>query len=647
MQGQRGALGSLPDTMNLQQSNDSTLDPQIFWNSINNNANTVLPDFMVSPPPVLGNSMNQQHRQTLSGWNVGEPSSSIQNQSSSSSSAFTGTGSLLGLQQYEPIPNTSGVNFFAESSNSQATAAAVAIHRDLNMNAVAENVEDDCQIVERPVPPNLNGWMSSSSTDSLSEENGARRLSCKRKAIEGQSSRHGESNVWNDNNNSNGSLSISAPPTLNNTNLNMNPILGLGTGAGAATEIPLEQRNFRVRINSSSRSRQDELTLQNTIGSSNPNAPHMQQLSRLLSLNGSSSALPQGPTLQPRQTPPVVGHAPGLRRTLIPSRWNRGSSSRNVESNPNPNPNPNPLFANVIQQQSTNWSLSNGSGSLSVSSANIGSSSRAGAATNPSGHSAAAGPNWFSNQYPRRLDLVRRSLLAASDFEAGSSSNNGGNVRSGPSNTNLQEAPPAAVVDHGQRVTLPRSRSAALLERTLDGASGLPFPLRTLAAGGEGRTRLMSEIRNVLDLMRRGEALGVEDVMILDQSSVFFRMADVHDRHREMRVDVDNMSYEELLALEDRIGYVSTGLTEELVMNQLKKRKYFTIAMGSQMELEPCCVCQEEYLDGEDIGSLDCGHEFHAGCIKQWLMHKNLCPICKATGLNNINNTSNNNNNTS
>lgn len=31
--------------------------------------------------------------------------------------------------------------------------------------------------------------------------------------------------------------------------------------------------------------------------------------------------------------------------------------------------------------------------------------------------------------------------------------------------------------------------------------------------------------------------------MILDQS-VFFGMPDIHDRHRDMRLDVDNMSYE-------------------------------------------------------------------------------------------------------
>lgn len=31
--------------------------------------------------------------------------------------------------------------------------------------------------------------------------------------------------------------------------------------------------------------------------------------------------------------------------------------------------------------------------------------------------------------------------------------------------------------------------------------------------------------------------------MILDQS-MFFGVADIHDRHRDMRLDVDNMSYE-------------------------------------------------------------------------------------------------------
>lgn len=45
-------------------------------------------------------------------------------------------------------------------------------------------------------------------------------------------------------------------------------------------------------------------------------------------------------------------------------------------------------------------------------------------------------------------------------------------------------------------------------------------------------------------------------------------------------------------------------------------------------------LVQEEYTEGEDMGTLECGHEFHSQCIKEWLKQKNLCPICKTTGLN-------------
>ncbi|KAJ8453087.1 hypothetical protein Cgig2_014850 [Carnegiea gigantea] len=41
----------------------------------------------------------------------------------------------------------------------------------------------------------------------------------------------------------------------------------------------------------------------------------------------------------------------------------------------------------------------------------------------------------------------------------------------------------------------------------------------------------------------------------------------------------------------------------------------------------------EEYVGGEVIGMVDCGHEFHPDCIKQWLVLKNQCPVCKTKAL--------------
>ncbi|RVW49815.1 E3 ubiquitin-protein ligase MBR2 [Vitis vinifera] len=103
-------------------------------------------------------------------------------------------------------------------------------------------------------------------------------------------------------------------------------------------------------------------------------------------------------------------------------------------------------------------------------------------------------------------------------------------------------------------------------------------------------------IRQVLTAMRRGESLRAED------------------RHRDMRLDVDNMSYEELLDLEERIGDVNTGLSDEKILKCMKRQKY---SSNPTPEVEPCCICQEEYAVGDDLGILDCGHDFHTNCIKQ------------------------------
>ncbi|KAL6844068.1 hypothetical protein ACP4OV_025741 [Aristida adscensionis] len=164
-----------------------------------------------------------------------------------------------------------------------------------------------------------------------------------------------------------------------------------------------------------------------------------------------------------------------------------------------------------------------------------------------------------------------------------------------------------------------RLRSGFLLERQGDGVWGVPLPMRSR----EGR-RLM-EIRNALEMIHRGGNVRLE--------SIFYGGADTHDRHRDMRLDIDNMSYEELLALEERIGNVNTGLSDDAVTKLLKQRKFSSWRLEASFDHEPCCICQEEYVDGDDLGRLDCGHDFHAGCIKQWLVLKNLCPICKNTAL--------------
>ncbi|PKA62034.1 E3 ubiquitin ligase BIG BROTHER [Apostasia shenzhenica] len=105
---------------------------------------------------------------------------------------------------------------------------------------------------------------------------------------------------------------------------------------------------------------------------------------------------------------------------------------------------------------------------------------------------------------------------------------------------------------------------------------------------------------------------------------------DAYDQHRDWRLDVDNMTYEELLELGDKIGYVNTGLREEEIALSIRKVKHSILDLRFSTEMErKCSVCQEEYEMDDEVGKLGCGHSYHIYCIKKWLLQKNACPVCK------------------
>ncbi|KAI8542829.1 hypothetical protein RHMOL_Rhmol08G0169900 [Rhododendron molle] len=123
----------------------------------------------------------------------------------------------------------------------------------------------------------------------------------------------------------------------------------------------------------------------------------------------------------------------------------------------------------------------------------------------------------------------------------------------------------------------------------------------------------------------------VELTMMMFQSSIMMgERSSGFDRYRDWRLNVDNMSYEELLELGDRIGYVNTGLKEDMIVQCLKKTKLsdnlFSL-LPTEMERK-CSICQEDYEGNDEVGKLECGHFYHIYCIKQWLMQKILLGLC-------------------
>ncbi|KAL5699864.1 hypothetical protein ACHQM5_030703 [Ranunculus cassubicifolius] len=141
-----------------------------------------------------------------------------------------------------------------------------------------------------------------------------------------------------------------------------------------------------------------------------------------------------------------------------------------------------------------------------------------------------------------------------------------------------------------------------------------------------------AEVLLALERIEQDEDLTYEQRLVLE-SNLFLDGLGFLDHHSDMRMDIDNMSYEELLDLEEKMGTVSTALTEEALSKCLKKNFYTCLDLRSKSWAEDhlkCSICQDEFAEGDEVGRLGCEHEYHLMCIYQWLRQKNWCPVCKS-----------------
>ncbi|TQD75752.1 hypothetical protein C1H46_038725 [Malus baccata] len=93
-------------------------------------------------------------------------------------------------------------------------------------------------------------------------------------------------------------------------------------------------------------------------------------------------------------------------------------------------------------------------------------------------------------------------------------------------------------------------------------------------------------------------------------------------------LDVDELTYEELLALGEFIGEEKRGLPSSEISTCLHPYTCKLAVDQSETSIDRCVVCQIEYEDGESLAALSCEHPYHWECISQWLQIKKSCPIC-------------------
>ena len=100
---------------------------------------------------------------------------------------------------------------------------------------------------------------------------------------------------------------------------------------------------------------------------------------------------------------------------------------------------------------------------------------------------------------------------------------------------------------------------------------------------------------------------------------------DLEDSIGIAQPNVDEMTYEQLLELEEQMGNVSNGLTDE----EIKALKHDKFIKNKYLE-DKCIICQYNFKELEPVVGLPCKHCFHFNCLKPWIEKQHYCPLCKS-----------------
>ncbi|KAL3732875.1 hypothetical protein ACJRO7_022399 [Eucalyptus globulus] len=605
MQGQRSAISSLPEALDIDHPSSSSSSSngmnshQLCWNTIQNSSESQISQSMVPPSDHMAflNSVSHE-RQNLLGSGIPERgSSSSYHEAGSiewkaehgwlSSAGFSGgSGPLIEDQQRSAnnrrfvLDDVSVNPLMIQSSRSSWTG------QNLNLNAghgsdssfsESPNFYSLTGLNDQQLPPSgcSDPFMIPPGTGKciVGENDGGqggsldvRHIPCKRKSLErhvGQSSigesshfleveetsaQHATSAHSNMNTNSTMSrVSEQADPQLGSS---VSHVTGIVSPCPPYTSVlesaETSQRSSRLRINSSMHSYPNSSIIHPMGGAlSNSNVSSTSQSSRFVSVSHSLDLpLASASSNVNIQEQPDLLDLPSLPYPEQSIRWSRGSVTRPGSSSSSAfyrnrddelqeaslgrysrNVGRHPMYIpaselrNLVQGP-VSRDIPGGSSAIPRSTTY---STQAGSSTSvPQSSQPNSVPHRSRHShYPRRCpDYVRRSLLASIGSEMDPSSHSS-DYSDHPAF--LQDVLSSGSRNQGHRRSFPRS--ASWMERHGD-ALGIPYSMRTLAAASEGRRRLVSE-----------------DVMILDQS-VFLGVADIHDRHGDMRLDVDNMSYE-------------------------------------------------------------------------------------------------------
>lgn len=119
-------------------------------------------------------------------------------------------------------------------------------------------------------------------------------------------------------------------------------------------------------------------------------------------------------------------------------------------------------------------------------------------------------------------------------------------------------------------------------------------------------TSMMTERKNLVKLYQKHKYRQYQNEL---DSAIKMSLTEHGSHHQDF-------TYENLLLLQEQIGFVNVGLSDEEIK---------AIGICTLDEPDICSIC----LNHGDSGKvLLCSHFFHTECIDKWLKEKKSCPLC-------------------
>jgi len=111
---------------------------------------------------------------------------------------------------------------------------------------------------------------------------------------------------------------------------------------------------------------------------------------------------------------------------------------------------------------------------------------------------------------------------------------------------------------------------------------------------------------------------------ILTLRNWFYKPGVSEDKAKEFYEDNKRKSASFLLDKQNLAGL------RTVVIQCAEDRSKLMCCMGYDFTQSPvCAICHDGYSHENDVLVLDCGHEYHEKCVRQWMRSKTTCPFCR------------------